>query len=1199
MEKLVNVTRILRRGFNAPNRENGDDYGKLRDIKLSVKLLDVDIDKNREISKIQRSKQVQTHRNVQGDVCEMRHSPLRIIKLAESGSIREFQKFYFEDVSRIEFKDKHGQTALHHAAAKNHVGIVEFIVERHGGIDMKDSQGNTALHVAVLNDSYETLKCLLKYDADSTLLNNDLKAPIHLATEYNKVRILEELVKHKEGIGTTVRGRHGRTALHIAAIFDRAECIRILLSQTACCPRIACDNGYYPIHEAAKNASANALKALLDWGQSRGYAKEDMMKCYDADGNVPLHSAVHAGDIKAVKLCLESGAVISTQQHDLSTPVHLACAQGAMEIVKLMFESQNEQKSSCLSISDAQKMTPLHCAAMFDHQDLVEYLITEGADITAPDKEGRSVLLLAAARGAWNTVKILLKMGANISDHDNGNRNLLHHVVLSGGCLSDICNDIIKVYSLIFNIFKFMNMKTFHLIFQNTSELLDLLNEKDFSGCTPMHYASLNGHLKTIQSLLYLGAIINLKNNENQSPLHFAARYGRYNTVRHLLETKKGHMIINEMDGEGMTPLHIASQNGHIRVVQLLLVKGALLHRDHKGRTPLHYAAYNGYTQTMEQLLAVHSHLLDQTDRDGNTALHMASSNNKSNAVSLLLSLNCKIITNSQDMTAIDCALNYKHNEVTMAMVTHVTRSEEIMCCKTKKYSCLLEGLTAVMPDIMMAVLDRGIVKSKFSEDSKSYYIKYNFQYLQDTGKISTIVPTRTIPMPLPVMNIMVRYGREELMSHPLCVKYLETKWNSYGMYFHLINLAVYTVFLIFITVNAIQLMNDADSIKENNYIDRGSNSIQKPFCTVTSIVVLIFVALNIIKEFYQMIQQKKKYFHDVINLLEWLLYISAGIMATGHIFPEIIYLSTEYILAAIAVFLAWFNYLLYLQRFNQIGIYVVMFLEILSTLLKVMFVFSVLIIAFGLSFYILMATVQGSKEKGFYNPAISLLRVSTMMLGEIDFLGTFLKPLHQDTLPTWHQMAAASWFLVAFAILMPILLMNLLIGLAVGDIETVRRNAQMKRLTMQVELHTDLERKLPNKLLKLVDKMEIFEYPNKKCTSSYMWNTLHKWFACSREEGVETQERYFTSIENVPDDISGELNRQKKKKLFSFRLKEMTKLMDQQLQLLRLIVQKMEIRTENGDIDEGVYDYQDRPISATSYKLSSVNSSKSNQNIV
>lgn len=66
------------------------------------------------------------------------------------------------------------------------------------------------------------------------------------------------------------------------------------------------------------------MEVFLQWGESRGCTREEMISFYDSEGNLPLHSAVHGGDIKAVELCLKSGAKISTQQFDLSTPVHLA-----------------------------------------------------------------------------------------------------------------------------------------------------------------------------------------------------------------------------------------------------------------------------------------------------------------------------------------------------------------------------------------------------------------------------------------------------------------------------------------------------------------------------------------------------------------------------------------------------------------------------------------------------------------------------------------------------------------------------------------------------------------------------------------------------------------------------------------------------------------------------------------------------------
>lgn len=140
------------------------------------------------------------------------------------------------------------------------------------------------------------------------------------------------------------------------------------------------------------------------------------------------------------------------------------------------------------------------------------------------------------------------------------------------------------------------------------------------------------------------------------------------------------------------------------------------------------------------------------------------------------------------------------------------------------------------------------------------------------------------------------------------------------------------------------------------------------------------------------------------------------------------------------------------------------------------------------------------------------------MMLGEIDFLGTYVIPYYKNVCdvegncgeikePKSLPYPLPAFFILGiFMVLMPILLMNLLIGLAVGDIESVRRNAQLKRLAMQVVLHTELERKLPRFLLDRVDKRELIEYPNDtKCKLGFLDTVLRKWF-CNpfSDDGIE-----------------------------------------------------------------------------------------------
>ena len=76
------------------------------------------------------------------------------------------------------------------------------------------------------------------------------------------------------------------------------------------------------------------------------------------------------------------------------------------------------------------------------------------------------------------------------------------------------------------------------------------------------------------------------------------------------------------------------------------------------------------------------------------------------------------------------------------------------------------------------------------------------------------------------------------------------------------------------------------------------------------------------------------------------------------------------------------------------------------------------------------------------------VLKSVTMMLGDLDYDHAYL-----ETFDEQHFSVISLIILLMFAIIMPILLMNLLVGLAIGDLIQIQQNARLKRLAMQVFL--------------------------------------------------------------------------------------------------------------------------------------------------
>ena len=77
----------------------------------------------------------------------------------------------------------------------------------------------------------------------------------------------------------------------------------------------------------------------------------------------------------------------------------------------------------------------------------------------------------------------------------------------------------------------------------------------------------------------------------------------------------------------------------------------------------------------------------------------------------------------------------------------------------------------------------------------------------------------------------MVVHGRVELLAHPLSQKYLQMKWHSYGKYFHLTNLLIYSIFLFFVTCFSTQLMQYMHSLEDSLGNQTRTEENRKNFC--------------------------------------------------------------------------------------------------------------------------------------------------------------------------------------------------------------------------------------------------------------------------------------------------------------------------------------------------------------------------------
>lgn len=140
---------------------------------------------------------------------------------------------------------------------------------------------------------------------------------------------------------------------------------------------------------------------------------------------------------------------------------------------------------------------------------------------------------------------------------------------------------------------------------------------------------------------------------------------------------------------------------------------------------------------------------------------------------------------------------------------------------------------------------------------------------------------------------------------------------------------------------------------------------------------------------------------------------------------------------SAVAVLLAWMEGLLLLGRHPRLSIYVTMFSTVSATFLRLLLWYSVLLIGFALSFFLVFgddtktpaSKPAEEKESAFVSIPISLLKVVAMMTGELEYAD----------LPFNASPFTSRIIFLIFLFLITIVLLNLLNGMAVSDTQAIQ----------------------------------------------------------------------------------------------------------------------------------------------------------------
>ena len=333
-----------------------------------------------------------------------------LMSCARTGSLGAVEQLLAAGAEPNSVEVDSGQTALMWAAAGGHWEIVDLLIGAGADVNASSSGKFTPLMFAARTGDLKSAELLLDAGAEVNVATEDGLSPLLIASASldaitgSDYRLVVEESQHESlgalllerGADVTQSDQYGMTALHYAVEMNKPSLLKALLK---------------------RDADPNAQLT-----QGLPFRRGDYVGREAYDGASPFWLAARLGNVEMMRELLDAGADPELRQAWGVTPTMVAAGvtqtdsriANEEKLIQALELLVLEIKTDIHSV-DRSGQTAVHGAANVSGNEIIKFLVAEGADPEAVDSRGRTPhdVAMRTLRPRPITAALLRELAAN------------------------------------------------------------------------------------------------------------------------------------------------------------------------------------------------------------------------------------------------------------------------------------------------------------------------------------------------------------------------------------------------------------------------------------------------------------------------------------------------------------------------------------------------------------------------------------------------------------------------------------------------------------------------------------------------------------------------------------------------------------------------------------------------------------------